>query len=206
MASTKDPSPCCSPTPSPVPKCCEQTSKGQSGDFVRFARFSRNHFLQQHRPAGTLLVCSQLVWRKAVPTFARLLASDLAETVATISRDWPAMATSCFNKTGRHDALFVEAQPITSRAIAWIFHRQSDFCCKTKNRTILVEQVRGWTVAGPVQWLWLVAFCCACRFKENAPQVRRHRHHKCIGAHLPLRHSMHQCKTAACQTNPFHTV
>lgn len=33
-------------------------------------------------------LCSQPIWRKAVPTFARLLASDLAETVATISRDW----------------------------------------------------------------------------------------------------------------------
>jgi hypothetical protein len=42
-----------------------------------------------------------MIWRKAVPTFARLLASDLAEMVATISRHRPAMAgdtTPCFNK------------------------------------------------------------------------------------------------------------
>jgi hypothetical protein len=27
----------------------------------------------------------------------------------------------------------------------------------------LVERVRGWTVAGPVQWLWPVPFCDAGR-------------------------------------------
>ena len=95
-----------------------------------------------------------------MPTFARLLASDLAEAMATVSGDWPAVAGSAdalLQQTGWRDALFVEAQPITSRATAWILHRQKRRCCKTKNQTTLGERVRGGTVAGPVQWLWLVA-------------------------------------------------
>ena len=56
---------------------CEQTSKGRSGDFARFARFARNHF-----PAAA----------STRRDFARLLAGDLAETVATISRDGPAVS------------------------------------------------------------------------------------------------------------------
>ena len=62
-------------------------------------------------------------------------------------------------QTGWHDALFVEAvADHRGRAIAWNSDRQKLRCCKSCNRTILGERVRGWTVAGPVQWLWLVAF------------------------------------------------
>lgn len=45
-----------------------------------------------------------MIWRQAVPTFARLLATSRREIVATISRDWPAVA-------GWRDGLFVEAIP-----------------------------------------------------------------------------------------------
>ncbi len=131
----------------PMPRSdCEQTSKGRSGDFARFARFARNHFPAGPGRPGTLLVCSQ---------------GHDGKSLATTSRGWPAVAgraNAMLQQTGWRDALFVEAQPITSRATAWNSFRQSDCCCKTENRTILGERVRGWTVAGPVQWLWLVAF------------------------------------------------
>jgi hypothetical protein len=66
-----------------------------------------------------LLVSSKPIWRKAVPTFARLLAVPSREMVATISRDWPATAgraDAMLQQTGWRDALFVEARQITSRA------------------------------------------------------------------------------------------
>jgi len=37
--------------------------------------------------------------------------------------------------------------------------RQDERCCKVQNRTTLVEGWQGGAVAGPVQWLWLVAYC-----------------------------------------------
>jgi len=88
-----------------------------------------------------------------------LLASELAETVATTSRDvqqWQATPMPCFNKQDGvmpyllKPSLMTEAETCNS-------YRQKRRCCKTKNPTILGERVRGWTVAGPVQWLWLVA-------------------------------------------------
>lgn len=85
--------------------------------------------------------------------------------------DQPGLASdgnAMLQQTGWRGALFVEAQQTTSRATAWIFHRQLDGCCKSCNRPILVGSLGGWTVAGPVQWLWLVASCYV-RQKQIGP-------------------------------------
>jgi hypothetical protein len=66
----------------------------------------------------------------------------------------------------------LKPSPITSRATTWIFHCQKSRCCKSCNQTILVKSLSGWTVAVPVQWLWLVASCYAIRVATDRIQLQ----------------------------------